>query len=301
MEKQVSVFKMNLGPDAAKLTTLDEAEAFLREKDVALFRPLNKEFLEQLVAGSKSAISAKQIQSVHKDLSAIVNKELLFRAMQDSPLAEYIPDVMHVGARDFIVNVFNSCVNDCLSLMLMELGDQKESLLSEYREDMKKRLVWPNNRRATPMSNLKRSGKILLKRPKVALTSPDGARGICASVLQQFSSIPSTKIILKLTECRYTNAGFSFTFQVFREHSVKAVTDSVSPCMLRRVGDSDLVQAIYSDQVYKEHTHTAHMLISCNLANPTSSRFTSEYSMENLLQVEMNQHLTQPDLHAMWF
>jgi hypothetical protein len=120
---------------------------------------------------------------VSQELSANLDKRVLFEAMLDSPLAEYIPSVLHSGSRDFVVDVFNSCSNDGLLKVLMKISDKKTQLLSDYREKMKTELVWPMNRRATPMPNRKRDSKMFLKRPKTLLEDLDGARGICAAVL----------------------------------------------------------------------------------------------------------------------
>jgi hypothetical protein len=45
MQKQVSAYRVNLKQGENKFDTVDEAEVFLRENDVALFYPLNNQFV----------------------------------------------------------------------------------------------------------------------------------------------------------------------------------------------------------------------------------------------------------------
>jgi hypothetical protein len=83
-----------------------------------MIKPECREFISQIMKGTKSALSAKFYRSVPSVLSAILDKPMLFAAMLDSPLASYIPDTLHTGARDFCVDVLNSFVDGHLQNML---------------------------------------------------------------------------------------------------------------------------------------------------------------------------------------
>lgn len=242
-------------PLAGKLddnpTTLDKVEEVCEMNGAVIFKPLTSDFAKGLMNGTKQALPVELFQVVPGALACVLDKPTFFDGLtQCQMISRYLPNILHVGARSFIVNVVNSLSRGALRAMLVQLAEMVDACSNVARKNLQDCFPWTSPRKTVPLPQpvQKRGKKSIILKPKpVQPQELDNARGLCSRILQKFASTPQTRVACRMTACRVYDDVVELEFDLDCTYKFTAISDSASVHDAKMIRDANLLQSLYSD------------------------------------------------------
>lgn len=107
-----------------RVYSIPEIRQFAKDQGIVLFTPISGSFASKILGGIKAAFPIENWQPVSSSLHGPLDKVELYEHLVVEPsVGVYLPDTLHAGARDFVINLVNSVSGGALGAVLERLAE----------------------------------------------------------------------------------------------------------------------------------------------------------------------------------